>query len=117
MGATAESRSLPESILITRLYREGPTTTAELARLEGMKPPSMGATVRALEKRGLVERKPDPVDGRQVTIELTRHGVDVLTTPHVAKRAWLVQAVAKLPPADRATLFAAGEIMLRLTEF
>jgi DNA-binding MarR family transcriptional regulator len=112
--ATAEGLSMTESIVIARLAQEGPTTTAELARLEGMRPQSMRTTVSALEKMGIVERKAHPTDGRQVFIALTRHGAELRKTAKDTKRTWLAQAVAQLPAADRDTLFAAGDIMLRL---
>jgi DNA-binding MarR family transcriptional regulator len=112
--ATAEGLSMTESIVIARLAQEGPTTTAELARLEGMRPQSMRTTVSALEKMGIVERKAHPTDGRQVFIALTRHGAELRKTAKDTKQTWLAQAVAQLPAADRDTLFAAGDIMLRL---
>jgi len=114
--ATAEGLSMTESIVISRLAKEGPTTTAELARLEGMRPQSMRTTVSALEKMGVVERKAHPTDGRQVFIALTRQGAELRKTAKDTKRTWLAQAVAQLPAADRDTLFAAGDIMLRLAE-
>src|SRR5271167_2284703 len=73
-AAASHELSLTESAVMGRLAREGPATTAELARAEGMKPQSMGATIAALEERGLLERKPHPTDGRQVNIELTTKG-------------------------------------------
>jgi len=112
--ATAEGLSMTESIVISRLAAEGPVTTAELARLEGMRPQSMRTTVSALEKMGIVERKAHPTDGRQVFIALTRHGAELRKTAKDTKQTWLAQAVAQLPAAERDTLFAAGDIMLRL---
>ncbi len=114
--ATAEGLSMTESVVISRLAKEGPTTTAELARLEGMRPQSMRTTVSALEKMGIVERKAHPTDRRQVFIALTRHGAELRKTTKDTKRSWLAQSVAALPAADRDTLFAAGVIMLRLAE-
>jgi DNA-binding MarR family transcriptional regulator len=114
--ATAEGLSMTESIVVSRLAKDGPTTTAELARLEGMRPQSMRTTISALEKMGIVERKSHPTDGRQVFIALTRHGAELRKTAKDSKRTWLAQAVAQLPAADRDTLFAAGDIMLRLAE-
>jgi DNA-binding MarR family transcriptional regulator len=76
----------------------------------------MRTTVSALDKMGIVERKAHPTDGRQVLIALTRHGAELLKTAKDTKRSWLAQAVAQLPTADRETLFAAGDIMLRLAE-
>jgi DNA-binding MarR family transcriptional regulator len=114
--AVAEGLSMTESIVVSRLYKDGPTTTAELARLEGMRPQSMRTTVSALETLGIIERKAHPTDGRQVFIALTRHGAELRRTAKDTKRTWLAQAVAQLPAADRETLFAAGDIMLRLAD-
>jgi DNA-binding MarR family transcriptional regulator len=52
--------TLPESSALARLDRGGPTTPARWPRLEQISPQSMGATLAALEARGLVERRPDP---------------------------------------------------------
>jgi DNA-binding MarR family transcriptional regulator len=114
--AAAGDLSMTESIVVSRLAKDGPATTAELARLEGMRPQSMRTTVSALEKMGIVERKAHPTDGRQVFIALTRHGAELRKAAKDTKRTWLAQAVATLPAADRETLFAAGDIMLRLAE-
>ena len=114
--AIDEGLSMTESIVVSRLDKDGPTTTAELARLEGMRPQSMRSTVSALEAMGIVERRAHPTDGRQVFIALTRHGAELRRTAKDTKRTWLAQAVAQLSAADRDTLFAAGDIMLRLAD-
>ena len=101
---------------MARLAKDGPATTADLARAEGMKPQSMGATIAALEEMGMVERKPHPTDGRQVNIELTAKGAAVRKSAKDAKRTWLAQAIAQLDEQERETLFAAGEIIKRLVE-
>jgi DNA-binding MarR family transcriptional regulator len=64
----------------------------------------------------MVARKPHPTDGRQVNIELTAKGAAVRKSTRDAKRTWLTQAVAQLNEPERETLFAAGEIIKRLTE-
>lgn len=97
-----------------RLATDGPATTADLARAESMKPQSMGATIAALEERGMVERKPHPTDGRQANIELTAKGAAVLKSAREAKRTWLAQAITQLDEEERETLFRAGEIIKRL---
>jgi DNA-binding MarR family transcriptional regulator len=99
-----------------RLAKNGPATTAELARAEGMKPQSMGTTIAALEEMGMVERRPHPTDGRQVNIGLTARGAAVRKSAGDAKRTWLAQAIAQLDEQERETLFTAGEIMRRLVE-
>jgi DNA-binding MarR family transcriptional regulator len=99
---------------MARLAREGPATTADLARAEGMRPQSMGATISVLEDMGMVERKPHPTDGRQMNVQLTAKGTAVRKSAKDAKRTWLAQAIAELDEQDRETLFKAGEIIKRL---
>jgi DNA-binding MarR family transcriptional regulator len=115
-AAASQELSLTESAVMARLAKDGPATTADLARAEGMKPQSMGATIAALEEMGIVERKPHPTDGRQVNIALTAKGAAIRNTAKDAKRTWLAQAVAQLDKQEQATLFAAGEIIKRLAE-
>jgi DNA-binding MarR family transcriptional regulator len=108
--------SLAESAVLGRLEREGPATTAELARAEGVKPQSMGATVAVLAKRRMIQRRPHPTDGRQRLIVLTAKGAAVRKSMKDAKHTWLAQAVAGLNQREQATLFRAGEIIRRLAE-
>jgi len=115
-AAAAHELSLTESAVLARLGREGPATTAELARAEGMRPQSMSAAVAALEERELVERKPHPSDGRQVNIALTDKGAAVRSATKDLKRAWLAQAMAGLDEEDRRILARAGDILARLLE-
>jgi DNA-binding MarR family transcriptional regulator len=112
----ADEISLTQTVVMKQLDSGGPTTVADLARAEGMKPQSMGAVVAALEESGLVERRPHPTDGRQMNIVLTAKGAALRKRSGDAKRAWLVQAIGKLDDKDQDTLFAAGEIIKRLIE-
>jgi DNA-binding MarR family transcriptional regulator len=113
-AAAQHELSLTESAVLARLGREGPATTAELARAEGMRPQSMSAAVATLEERGLIERKPHPSDGRQVNIALTEKGAAVRRSTKDLKRAWLAQALAGLQDEERRVLAQAGEILKRL---
>lgn len=115
-AAASHELSLTESAVLARLDRGGPATTADLARAEGMKPQSMGATVAALEELGLVERQPHPTDGRQVNILLTTKGAAVRKSAKDAKRTWLARAIAQLDQQEQETLFAAGAIIKRMAE-
>jgi DNA-binding MarR family transcriptional regulator len=116
-AATASNDlSLTESAVLGRLAKEGPATTADLARAENMKPQSMGTTIAALEELGLVERRQHPTDGRQVNIELTAKGAAMRNAAKDAKRTWLAQAIAQLDKEEQATLFEAGTIIERLVK-
>jgi DNA-binding MarR family transcriptional regulator len=115
-AAAGHELSLTESTVLARLAREGPATTAELARGEAMKPQSMGAVIGTLEERGLVERTPHPSDGRQIHIRLTARGTAIRERTRDAKRMWLANAIAQLDVQEQETLFEAGRILRRLAE-
>ncbi|MEE1750680.1 MULTISPECIES: MarR family transcriptional regulator [unclassified Streptomyces] len=102
--------------VLARLDREGPATTATLARAEYVRPQSMRLTLGALESQGLVERAPDPEDGRKSVMSLTESGTATLAEVRAAKRDWLAQALAAgLDGAERRTVAEAVELLDRLT--
>jgi DNA-binding MarR family transcriptional regulator len=116
VAAASHELSMTESAVMARLDRDGPATTADLARAESMRPQSMRVTIAALEERGFVERKPHPTDGRQVNIALTAEGSAVRKSASSAKKLWLTQSIAKLDKPEQEILFAAGEIIKRLVK-
>ena len=117
-AAPAESHELSwtQKAVMVRLDGEGPATIAELARAEGVKPQSMGATVAALEEMGIVERKPHPTDGRQMNIALTTKGARVRRDARIAKQTWLAQSIAKLDAGEQKKLPALTALIKRLGE-
>ena len=106
--------SWSQNAVLARLERAGAMTTADLARAESVKPQSMGATLADLEQEGLVQRRPHPTDGRQVLFALTAEGVEARRKRSLAKREWLLAAMAKLDPAEQQTLIAAIALIKRL---
>jgi len=85
--------TMPESSALARLDRGGPATASALARQEQISPQSMGATLSALEARGLVERHPDPQDGRRVVISLSQAGLQALRDKRNARTERLAAAL------------------------
>ena len=61
-AAPSETQDLSwtQKSVLVRLEKEGPSTTSELARAEGVKPQSMGTAIAALEGMGLVNARPTP---------------------------------------------------------
>jgi DNA-binding MarR family transcriptional regulator len=106
--------NLSQASALARLEREGPTTTADLARAESMKPQSMKAILASLEEAGCVERKPHPTDGRQILFELTPKGIEERRRRTAAKREWLIDALARFDRAEIQTLAAAIPLIRRL---
>ena len=107
--------TMPESAALARLDRGGPATASALARREQISPQSMGATLGALEARGLVERRPDPQDGRRAVMSLTEAGREVLHSKRSARTQQLAKALsAGFTAAELRTLMAAAPLLDRL---
>ena len=109
--------SLPESSALARLDRIGPATPGALAKVEQISPQSMGATLAALEARGLIERHPDPADGRRVVLSVTEAGLELLRNKRGARTEQLAQALsAGFTPAELRQLAAAAPLLERLAQ-
>jgi DNA-binding MarR family transcriptional regulator len=109
--------SLPESSALVRLDRSGSATASALARQEQISPQSMGATVAALEARGLVERRPDPDDGRRIVLSVTEAGSQALRDKRTARVEQLARALsAGFTPAELRQLMAAAPLLERLAQ-
>jgi DNA-binding MarR family transcriptional regulator len=109
--------SQPEISALSRLERAGSATTSDLARVDRITPQAMGATLAALEERGLVERRPDPSDGRRVAMSVTTAGQETLRNKRSARTEQLAQALESgFTQAEVATLLAAAPLIERLGE-
>ncbi len=107
--------SLGMLAVLGRLHREGPATLGALARLEGVRPPSMTRIVDSLQEDGLAERGPHPDDRRQVLVDITERGTQVLLTERRRREAWLARALTVLTPQERAVLAEAAPLLERLS--
>jgi DNA-binding MarR family transcriptional regulator len=101
---------------LATIERRGPLTLGELADGEGVKPPTITAAVNRLEQQGLVERQPDPEDGRIARVVVTREGRRLLARNRSRKTAFLAQRLAALDDDDRAKLAAAVGVLERILE-
>ncbi|MFI9723022.1 MarR family winged helix-turn-helix transcriptional regulator [Streptomyces sp. NPDC052396] len=109
--------TMSQAAVLSRLNRQGPATTVELARAERVRPQSMGATLSALEEAGLVQRSPHPSDRRQMIMSLTEQGHRKIAEGRRIKESWIVQALRdQLDDRERAVVIEAIELLGRLTE-
>ncbi|MFF3173306.1 MarR family winged helix-turn-helix transcriptional regulator [Streptomyces sp. NPDC057900] len=115
-SSSSESLLTPtQRSVLARLEDGGPATTAALARAEFVRPQSMRLTLGALEEQGLVERAPDPDDGRKSVMSITVDGRATLAQVRAAKRNWLAEAIAaELDGAERRTVAEATVLLDRL---
>jgi DNA-binding MarR family transcriptional regulator len=109
--------TLPEISVLARLDRDGPTTVTALAKLEQISAQSMGATLAALEARGLVARASDPGDGRRVVMSATDAGLEALQTGRNARLEALARALSTaFSPAELEKLRDAAPLIERLAQ-
>jgi DNA-binding MarR family transcriptional regulator len=109
--------TMPEMSALARLDRGGPATPASLARAEEISPQSMGATIAALESRGLVRRSPDPDDARCVIVAATQAGLTALRDRRSERTDQLARALsAGFTRAELDRLLGAALLLERLAQ-
>lgn len=116
--AAAEATSLTptSTAALASIGRHGPLTPSELARIERVKRPTVTRTLACLEREGLVERTPDPADGRSYLVAVNEAGLERLRRLRGRKNAYLARRMRGLPAADVETLERAAEILDRMRE-
>ncbi|HUF28873.1 MAG TPA: MarR family transcriptional regulator [Gemmatimonadaceae bacterium] len=92
----------------------GPLALGELAAAEQVRPPTMTRLVTALEGLGLVVRRSDPEDGRQIRIQATPSGRAVLARGRARRIEALAGAVRALDARERALLADATDLLDRV---
>jgi DNA-binding MarR family transcriptional regulator len=109
--------TVPEISLLERLDRAGPATPGRLAKAEQISPQATGKTLGVLEERGLIERHPDPGDGRRVVMSLTEAGRQLVRHKRNARTRQLATALTRgFSAQELATLAAAAPLIERLGE-
>ncbi len=101
---------------LATIERAGPLTPSELAKQEGIQRPTATRILSRLSELGLVERTPDPEDGRCSIVTVTAEGRAHLKRLRRRKNAYLARRMRELPDDDVAALERAAEILERLLE-
>ncbi|MFE2299096.1 MarR family winged helix-turn-helix transcriptional regulator [Streptomyces sp. NPDC059445] len=101
---------------LTLVSKSGAATASALAAVEGVRPQSMAATLAALDQFGLIQRNPDPGDGRRQLVTLTDAGRERVEGTRQARSEWLARAFEERCTEDeRQTVIAAMALLERLT--
>jgi DNA-binding MarR family transcriptional regulator len=108
---------LAHGSVLGRLDREGPLAISDLAAAERVRPQSMAQTVSELEAERLIDRRPDPADGRRALLELTDEGHRRLEDDRQHREGWLIRAITEgfSEPEQRA-LARAVPLLRRLAD-
>ncbi len=101
---------------LASVERHGPLTPSELAEIERVKRPSATRTLQQLAELGLVDRTPDPTDGRSALVSATPAGRERLRRLRGRKNAYLARRMRGMSEDDVRTLERAAEILERMLE-
>jgi DNA-binding MarR family transcriptional regulator len=96
---------------LSTVERHGPMTPSELASRERIQRPTATRVLARLVEEGLVERTPDPQDGRSALVSATPAARELLAKLRTRKTAFLAERLERLDPADRAVLDRAADIL------
>ncbi len=116
--AAAEATGLTPTSLsaLATIERHGPLTPSELAKLERVQRPTVTRTLGCLEREGLLERTPDPADGRSSLVSINASGRERLRRLRGRKNAYLARRMREMSAADVATLERAAAILEGMLE-
>jgi DNA-binding MarR family transcriptional regulator len=115
--AASESGLSPATTAaLATISRSGPLTPSELAAIERVKRPTMTRTLACLEREGLVERTPDPADGRSSLVAVNGAGRERLARLRRRKSAYLARRLRRLDPEEVETLARAADLLERMRE-
>ncbi|MCW2902481.1 MAG: transcriptional regulator, MarR family [Streptosporangiaceae bacterium] len=112
---TTSGLSVGQHAALAALDRHHSMSPRELADHEKMQPPSMTRVIAALEEQELLVRTPHPTDGRQVLLDVTDKGRELLREQRRRKQAWLSQRLEELTAEERAILRQAAPILEKLS--
>lgn len=91
------------SVLCLVAHNPGITSRQLCSALEVM-PPNLVGLVATLERRGLIERRPHPSDGRAVGLHLTDEGAGLTARAEHTARDLEIDATSRLTATERQTL-------------
>lgn len=99
-----EVRASYGSVLVP-LFEEDGLRMGELARRSRLSKQTMTTLVRLAERDGLVDRRPDPADGRAVVVSLTRRGRELRPVAGAVVGELDRLVAARLDPAELRILY------------
>jgi DNA-binding MarR family transcriptional regulator len=101
---------------LATIERHGPLAPSELAERERIKRPTATRILARLYEAGLVERTPDPEDGRSAIVSASARGRTLLRRLRRRKTAYLARRMRDLPRQDAIALARAVRVLEAMLE-
>jgi DNA-binding MarR family transcriptional regulator len=115
--ATGGGLTPSQTAVLTRLWKDGSSSTSALAAAEQIRPQSMATIVTALDQHGLIKRAADPDDGRRQVISLTAAGRRRAESDRQVREEWLARAMQeRYSERERRVINDALSLLTRLTD-
>ncbi|WP_328465404.1 MarR family winged helix-turn-helix transcriptional regulator [Streptomyces sp. NBC_00448] len=102
-----------DRLLLGRLAEGGPRRATDLAADTLLDLSTVSRQIRSLVERGLVERRPDPEDGRGTLLSPTEQGLAAVERYRAQRDQKLADALAAWPGPDRRDL---GRLLARFND-
>src|SRR5204863_8736078 len=104
--ASSHGLTLPQWRALAEIFRNEAIAQVSLAAALDVDQMTVSGIVSRLEKRGLIERYPDPNDSRAKLAKLTPAGLELVTRAKNVGRALYENALDGISLADRETMAA-----------
>ena len=96
--------TMPQLTLLDWVAASPGCGAQEIADGLGLTAPTVSVRVHRLEKEGLLERQPDPQDGRAIRLFLTAQGQTLCQRAHAFRRDKMQRLLKGLAPEEEMTL-------------
>ena len=113
---TASDITPSQSSALSRIEQSGPVRSGTLAELEGTTAATMSRVIDSLADRHLIDRVPDPLDGRASLVRLSPQGGALLNEIRARYTEVLRGAMAELTDEEQRVVRRAVPVLERLSD-
>jgi DNA-binding MarR family transcriptional regulator len=105
-----------QTSVLARVEQSGPLRMGALAEAEGTSPATVCRLIDSLAQDGLIERVPDPLDGRASLVQASPEGASLLSAVRAQGTAALRSALDDLSDEERSIIRRALPALQALTD-
>jgi len=103
--AAGYGATMATGYVLLNIDKDKGTPSTALGPKMGMEATSLSRTLKGMEEKGLIERRPNPADGRSVLVFLTPFGIEKRRDAKAAVINFNTQVFSRFPQADLDTFF------------